>query len=166
MILASEVRIPLWDVGASLSDKTVKTEVLCRSRCGTIKIPPCSKALSAEHRAKFAALSPVMVTAARYLKNCSRGYKQTNETFPKSHMHIFNVSITVQGLTNVSQKVWKELITLSRCRICRVTRSSSTCTFFFMENVRTLPKNHKNIFNVSITTVQGLKNVSLKVWKE
>jgi hypothetical protein len=26
------------------------------SRCGTIKIPPCSKALSAEHRSKFAAL--------------------------------------------------------------------------------------------------------------
>jgi hypothetical protein len=30
------------------SDKTGKTEVPCRSRCGTIKIPPCSKALSAE----------------------------------------------------------------------------------------------------------------------
>jgi hypothetical protein len=31
--------------------------------CGTIKIPPCSKALNAEHRPKFAALSPVMVTS-------------------------------------------------------------------------------------------------------
>jgi hypothetical protein len=56
---------PLWDVGAGLSDETVKTEAPCRSRCGTIKIPPCSKALSAEHRPKFAALLPVMVTAAR-----------------------------------------------------------------------------------------------------
>jgi hypothetical protein len=59
------VRIPLWDVGAGLSDETVKTEAPCRSRCSTIKIPPCSKALSAEHRRKLAALSPVMVTAAR-----------------------------------------------------------------------------------------------------
>ena len=31
---------------------------------GKIKIPPCSKALSAEHRPKFAAQSLVMVTAA------------------------------------------------------------------------------------------------------
>jgi hypothetical protein len=52
-------------VGAGLSDKTGKTEVQCRSRCGLIKIPPCSKALSAEHRLKFAALTLVMVTAAR-----------------------------------------------------------------------------------------------------
>jgi hypothetical protein len=57
-------RLPLWDVGAGLSDETVYTEVPCRSRCDTIKIPPYSKALSAEHRPKFAALSPVMVTAA------------------------------------------------------------------------------------------------------
>jgi hypothetical protein len=64
MILASGVRIPLWDVGAGLSDETIKTEVSCCSRCGMIKTPPCSKALSAEHRPKFAALSPVMVTAA------------------------------------------------------------------------------------------------------
>jgi hypothetical protein len=35
------------------SDETGKTEVLCHSRCGAIKIPPCSKALSAEHRPKF-----------------------------------------------------------------------------------------------------------------
>jgi hypothetical protein len=37
-------------------DETGKTEVPCPSRCGTIKIPPYSKALSAEHRPKFAAL--------------------------------------------------------------------------------------------------------------
>jgi hypothetical protein len=33
-----------------LSDENGKTEVPCHSRCGKIKIPPCSKALSAEHR--------------------------------------------------------------------------------------------------------------------
>jgi hypothetical protein len=38
------------------SDETGKTEVPCHSRFGTIKIPPCSKALSAEHRLNIAAL--------------------------------------------------------------------------------------------------------------
>jgi hypothetical protein len=35
------------------SDGTRKTEALCHSRFGTIKIPYHSKALSAEHRPKF-----------------------------------------------------------------------------------------------------------------
>jgi hypothetical protein len=39
------------------SDETGKTVVPCHSSCGTIKIPPCSKALSAEHiDLNFAAL--------------------------------------------------------------------------------------------------------------
>jgi hypothetical protein len=42
------------------SDKTGKTEVLCHSRCGTIKITPCSKVLRAEH---IYSLSPAMVTS-------------------------------------------------------------------------------------------------------
>jgi hypothetical protein len=46
-----------------LSDETGKTEVLCHSRCGTIKIPLCSKALSAEHRPKFCSPSPAVVTS-------------------------------------------------------------------------------------------------------
>jgi hypothetical protein len=33
------------------------------ARCGTIKIPPCSKALSAEHKPKFCSPSPAMVTS-------------------------------------------------------------------------------------------------------
>jgi hypothetical protein len=37
----------------SPSDETRKAEAPYHSRCGTIKIPPCSKALSAEHRPKF-----------------------------------------------------------------------------------------------------------------
>jgi hypothetical protein len=36
---------------------------LANSRCGTIKIPPYSKALSAEHRPKLCSPSPVMVTS-------------------------------------------------------------------------------------------------------
>jgi hypothetical protein len=35
----------------------------CHSRCGTIKIPLCSKALSAEHRHKFCSPSPATVTS-------------------------------------------------------------------------------------------------------
>jgi hypothetical protein len=35
------------------SDETGKTEAPCHSRCGAIKILPCSKALGAKHRPKF-----------------------------------------------------------------------------------------------------------------
>jgi hypothetical protein len=50
-------------------------------------------------------------------------------------MHIFNVSITtVQGLKNVSLKVWEELITQKRCRLFKTFwkkwPSSTTCKFF------------------------------------
>jgi hypothetical protein len=43
------------------------------------KEPSLQKAVSAKHKSEFAALSPVMVTAARKRKNCSGGYKQTNK---------------------------------------------------------------------------------------
>jgi hypothetical protein len=43
------------------SDETGKTEVPCHRKCGTIKIPPCSKALSAERRLKLCSPSPAMV---------------------------------------------------------------------------------------------------------
>jgi hypothetical protein len=49
--------------GAVLQMRPEKTEVPCHSRCGTIKIPPCSKALSAEQRPKFCSPSPAMVTS-------------------------------------------------------------------------------------------------------
>jgi hypothetical protein len=43
--------------------ETGKTEVLYHSRCGTIKIPLCSKALRVEYRPKFFSPSPAMVTS-------------------------------------------------------------------------------------------------------
>jgi hypothetical protein len=49
--------------GGVPSNETGKTEVPRHSRCGTIKIPPCSKALSAEHRPKFCSPSPAIVTS-------------------------------------------------------------------------------------------------------
>jgi hypothetical protein len=44
-------------------DETGKTEVARHSRCGTIKIPSCSKALRAEHSPKFCSPSLAMVTS-------------------------------------------------------------------------------------------------------
>jgi hypothetical protein len=39
--------------GTVLQMGSEKTEAPCHSRCGTIKIPPCSKALGVKHRPKF-----------------------------------------------------------------------------------------------------------------
>jgi hypothetical protein len=46
--------------GAVLRMRPGKTEAPCHSRCGTIKIPPCSKALSAEYRPTFGSPSPAI----------------------------------------------------------------------------------------------------------
>jgi hypothetical protein len=59
----SPQNLPLDADWGSLSDETGKTEVPSHSKCGTIKIPPCSKALIAEHRPKFCSLSPAIVTS-------------------------------------------------------------------------------------------------------
>jgi hypothetical protein len=56
-ILGSSVTI-LWNI---IPIHTL-SENLCPGQCGTIKIPPCSKAMSAEHRPKFCSSSPAMVT--------------------------------------------------------------------------------------------------------
>jgi hypothetical protein len=58
------------------SDETWKTEAPCHIWCGTIKIPPCSKALSAEHRPKFCSPSPAMVTSPYKWKILVRDVKQ------------------------------------------------------------------------------------------
>jgi hypothetical protein len=46
-----------------------KPEAPCHSSCGTVKIPPCSKALSDEHRPKICNPSPAMVTSPYKVKN-------------------------------------------------------------------------------------------------
>jgi hypothetical protein len=48
----------------------------CHNRCGTIKIPPCSMALSAEHRPKFCSPSPVMVMSPYKWNTLERDVKQ------------------------------------------------------------------------------------------
>ena len=45
--------------------ETAKNEALCHSRCGTIKIPPCSKIIGVEQqRSKFSIPSPSMVMSS------------------------------------------------------------------------------------------------------
>jgi hypothetical protein len=50
--------------GTVLRMRLKKTKVPCHSRCDTIKIPPCSKDLSAEHRPKFCSSSPEILRHA------------------------------------------------------------------------------------------------------
>jgi hypothetical protein len=45
-------------------DSIVEIKVPCRSRLWHVKEPPLLKAISAKHRSKFAALSPIIATAA------------------------------------------------------------------------------------------------------
>ena len=62
-------------------DETAKPEVLCHCRCCTIKIPPRSKAISAEQRPTFCIFSPTMVTSP-YERNIleQNVKKQTNNS--------------------------------------------------------------------------------------
>jgi hypothetical protein len=62
-----------WD---GPSEETGKTEALFYSRCDTIKIPLCSKALRAEHRPEFCSPSPAMVTSPYKLNILERDVKQ------------------------------------------------------------------------------------------
>ena len=45
------------------STETAKTEAPCHIRYGTIKIPPCSKAINTEQRPQFYSISPSKVTS-------------------------------------------------------------------------------------------------------
>jgi hypothetical protein len=49
--------------GAVIRIKHEKNKASCDSRCDTIKIPHCSRALGAEHRPKFRSPSPAMVSS-------------------------------------------------------------------------------------------------------
>jgi hypothetical protein len=57
------------------SDKTGKTKVPCHNRCGTMKIFPCLKTLSTEHRSKFRSPPPAMVTFKYRCKILERDVK-------------------------------------------------------------------------------------------
>ena len=54
----------------------VKTDALCHSRCGTLKNPHCSMAISAEYRSKFAALHRQLVMSSYKWNNLEWDVKQ------------------------------------------------------------------------------------------
>jgi hypothetical protein len=57
--------------------------------------PSLLKGISAKHRSKFAALSSVMLTASRLLKNCSGDYRQTNKqiTLIRLYLSVIEMSL-------------------------------------------------------------------------
>jgi hypothetical protein len=59
----------------SPSDETVKTKASRHSRCGIIKIPSCSKAISAKHGPKFCCPSLAMLMSPYQEKNSQAEYK-------------------------------------------------------------------------------------------
>jgi hypothetical protein len=60
-------------------DETGKTDVPCHSKCDSIKIPPCSKAMSAERRVKFCSPSPAMVTYHLLYRICQNTKFRVNQ---------------------------------------------------------------------------------------
>jgi hypothetical protein len=62
----------------------------------------------------------------------------------------------------------EELITQSRYDLFKTCWKKDLVQLhvIFSKNVQTLPKSHMHVFNVFITSVHGLKNVSLKVREE
>jgi hypothetical protein len=95
-------------------------------------------------------------------------FKKCLKTSKKSHAHLQCVHNNCARLEECQPKGVKELITQSRCRLFKTCWKNDKVQLHvnFSTNVRTLLKSHMHIFNVSITTVQDLKNVSLKVWEE
>jgi hypothetical protein len=97
-------------------------------------------------------------------------FKSSIHTLSKSHMYIFITS--VKSLKNVNEKVRKELITQSKYMYTipsmynMLKKGLSSTTYKIFEKCPGTSKSNMHIFNVSITTVKGLKNVSLKVWEE
>ena len=61
-LLINSIRIPVRIAKCGgPSDKISKTEALCHISCGTIKIPPWSKAISADQRPTLCSSLPIMV---------------------------------------------------------------------------------------------------------
>ena len=78
-----------------LRTETVKTDAPCHSRCGTLKNPHCSMAISAEYRSKFAALHRQLVTSPYKWNNLEWDVKQQiNKT--KTSGALFTKNLTIK----------------------------------------------------------------------
>jgi hypothetical protein len=95
--------------GAVLRMRPGKPEAPCHSRCGPIKIPPCSKALSAEHRPKAFTGNGDVSTSEKFL---SGTYKTVNN---QSHNQTFimktriKINFTTDDI-NEDEKLWIEFL--------------------------------------------------------
>jgi hypothetical protein len=87
-----------------------------------------------------------------------KSFEKCLNTSKKSHAHLQYVHNNCARL----ELVWEELISIHKVAVYskHVGKMTVELHVNYSKNVRTLPKSHMHIFNVSITTVQGLKNVS------
>jgi hypothetical protein len=124
-----------------LNGRTFRTEVPCHSRCGTIKITPCSKALSAEHRPKFCSPSPAMVTSP-YKWNILERDTFNNQALLKLPMNyilatlILHLLIIKKKITAIV-RLCTELLILCRVwmlLVGTVLRKVSICFFVRLSN--------------------------------
>ena len=85
------------------SEMTLLTDASCQSRCGTLKSPQCSMAMSAEHRS-FAALSLVIVTSPSEFRVLE--WDENPQTNPQTNKQTkYNVSMAMRTLcTNRLEK--------------------------------------------------------------
>jgi hypothetical protein len=93
--------------GAVLRIRAEKTKAPYHSRYGTIKIPPCSKTLSAEHRPKFCSPSPVMVTSPYKWKILERDESIWRSRKYKSSKHADGRRSTGDQKSSFQLSYWK-----------------------------------------------------------
>ena len=88
--LACQRKHIIW---GGLLYETPKTEALCHSRYGTIKIPPCSKVVCDEHGPKFWRHSTAMVTSPikRNILEWDIKQQQTNKT--KTNLDALSIAL-------------------------------------------------------------------------
>jgi hypothetical protein len=112
-----------------------KNRVPCHSRCGTIKIPPCSTALSTEQRTKFCSL--LTVASPYKWKILERDVKQyvinqsiliTNKTGRLSQVWIFFSKLYVDTTRVHSHSLWKTRMFLVKKK--KFQKGTFSKTFF------------------------------------
>jgi hypothetical protein len=90
----------------------------CHSRCGTIKIPPCSKARSAKHRPKFCSPSPAMVTFSYMWEILWAGRKTVNNQSIEALQRLIKYVKSICWLLSFTIDMWHFDITRQLQNIC------------------------------------------------
>jgi hypothetical protein len=95
------------------------------SRCVTVKMPPCSKTLSAEHRPKFCSPSPVMVTSP-YKWNILE--RKVQSFIPKYFKSKSTPGISYIYTPTIASKLFNYKQTLQSLDIDHLTLNPPTCS--------------------------------------